>query len=352
MPTLEDIVTNIEGAKYFSTLDAATGFWQIRLDKPSSYLCTMSTPYGRYRFLRMPFGIATAPEVFQRAMHQVLQGLNGVEVVMDDILVWGSTKEEHDRRLQNVLQRCQEVNLKLNLAKCHFFKAEVRYLGFVLTDKGLSIDSNRAEDILAVQVPENAKEQRLQQIKRATNQDENLRTLREYASTKWPEDKNAVPEQIRAYWPYRDEIHSEDDLLFRSNRLIIPSTMKNEVLDLLHAAHGGTEKMKQRARDVMFWPGMSADIQEKAERCALCRQHKPRNQRLPMMSHDVPELPWQTVGMDLFHQAGEEYVIIVDFYSFYFELRRLKHTTADAVIKFCEEVFVTHGLPHKLISDN
>ncbi|XP_040065275.1 uncharacterized protein K02A2.6-like [Ixodes scapularis] len=193
--------------------------------------------------------------------------------------------------------------------------------------------------------------ERLQQIKRATNQYENLRTLRKYASTKWPEDKNAVPELIQAYWPYRDEIHSEDDLIFRSNRLIIPSTTRNEILDLLHAAHGGTEKMKQRARDVMFWPGMSADIQEKAERCALCRQQKPRNQRLPMMSHDVPELPWQTVGMDLFHQAGGEYVIIVDFYSFYFELRRLKHTTADAVIKFCQEVFVTLGLPHKLISD-
>lgn len=76
MPTLEDVVTKIDSAKYFSTLDAATGFWQIRLDKPSSYLCTMSTPYGRYRFLRMPFGISTAPEVFQKAMHQVLQGLD------------------------------------------------------------------------------------------------------------------------------------------------------------------------------------------------------------------------------------------------------------------------------------
>lgn len=158
MPTLEDVVTKIDFAKYFSTLDAAAGFWQIRLGKPSSYLCTMSTPYGRYRFLRMPFGISTAPEVSQKAMHQVLQCLDGVDVVMDDILVWGSTKEEHDRRLRNVLQRRKEVNLKLNEAKCHFCKNEVRYLGFRLTDQGLSIDPKRAEAILAVQVPENTKQ--------------------------------------------------------------------------------------------------------------------------------------------------------------------------------------------------
>lgn len=69
MPTLEDIAPSICGAQYFTTLDAASGFWQIKLDKESSKICTMCTPYGRYRYLRMPFGISSAPEVFQRAMH-------------------------------------------------------------------------------------------------------------------------------------------------------------------------------------------------------------------------------------------------------------------------------------------
>lgn len=92
MPTLEDVITKIDSAKCFFTLDADTEFWQIQLHKPSSYLCYMSTPYGRYRFLWMPFGIPTALEVFQTAMHQALQGLEGVDVVMGDILLWGSSK--------------------------------------------------------------------------------------------------------------------------------------------------------------------------------------------------------------------------------------------------------------------
>ncbi|XP_064465332.1 uncharacterized protein K02A2.6-like, partial [Ornithodoros turicata] len=116
-----------------------------KLDKDSSYICTMSTPFGRYRFLRMPFGISTAPEVFQRAMHRVLQDLDGVDVVMDDILVWGGTKAEHDQRLMRLLERCRD---------------QVRYLGQMITSEGLPVDPRRVEDILAVTEPTNVKELR------------------------------------------------------------------------------------------------------------------------------------------------------------------------------------------------
>lgn len=75
MPPLEDIATRLNGAKWFSTLDASTGFWQIKLDNRSSHLCTFATPFGRYRFTRMPFGISSAPEVFQRAMHHIFENI-------------------------------------------------------------------------------------------------------------------------------------------------------------------------------------------------------------------------------------------------------------------------------------
>lgn len=88
----------------------------------------------------------------------MVQGVSGIEVVMDDILVWGSAKQGHEPCLPSVLQRCQEVNLKLNLAKCQFCETEVHYVGFVVTNKALSANPNRAEDILAAQVPENVKE--------------------------------------------------------------------------------------------------------------------------------------------------------------------------------------------------
>lgn len=88
----------------------------------------------------MPFGISTAPEGFLRIMKEVLVGLTGTAVVMDDILVWGKTRQEHDENLRHLLQRCREVNLPLNPRKIQFAKTEVRYLGQVLTGDGVAVD--------------------------------------------------------------------------------------------------------------------------------------------------------------------------------------------------------------------
>ena len=89
MPTIEDIVTCLHGAKVFSILDAKNGFWHVKLNKESLYLTTFHTPFGRYRWCRMPFGISSAPEAFQRRMYEVIEGLDGTEVVADDSTVAG-----------------------------------------------------------------------------------------------------------------------------------------------------------------------------------------------------------------------------------------------------------------------
>lgn len=91
LPTLEDIAPKLAGAKVFSTLDASSGFWQIPLDPNSQKLTTFITPLGRFCFRRLPFGISSAPEIFQRLMTDQLRSLDGVVVVMDDILVYGTT---------------------------------------------------------------------------------------------------------------------------------------------------------------------------------------------------------------------------------------------------------------------
>ena len=123
MPTLEGILPTLAKAKLFTVLDAKDGFHQVKLDEASSRLTTFWTPFGCYRYICMPFGISSALEEFQRWMHTVLQGLPGVEVIADDILVYGSgnndleCQQDHDHNLQLLLQRAREQNLKLNKAK-------------------------------------------------------------------------------------------------------------------------------------------------------------------------------------------------------------------------------------------
>ena len=110
----EEIFSMMQGARFFTILDAESGFWQIPLSDESSILTTFITPFGRFRCKRLPFGISSGPEVFQRVMRQILSGVEGVDCFIDDIVVWGTTLEEHDQRLQLVLEKCKANGLTLN----------------------------------------------------------------------------------------------------------------------------------------------------------------------------------------------------------------------------------------------
>ena len=109
-PTMEDIATCLHGAKVFTVMDVQNGFWHVSLDEESSYLTTFQTPFGRYRWRRMPFGISFAPEVFQRKMHELIEDMTGIEVVADDFIAvgygetFGEATRDHDKNLLQFLK--------------------------------------------------------------------------------------------------------------------------------------------------------------------------------------------------------------------------------------------------------
>ena len=144
-------------------MDAKNGFWQVQLDKPSSLLTTFNTPFGRYRWLRLPFGIKTGPEEYQRRIHESLQGLKGIEDIVDDILCVGegdtyeSAVKDHERNLIALLDRCREKNIKLNPKKLQLRKQEVPYIGHVLTPDGLKPDTSKVKAIVAMPTPSDKK---------------------------------------------------------------------------------------------------------------------------------------------------------------------------------------------------
>ena len=160
MPTIEEILPELSKAKVFSVADARNGFWQVKLDEPSSYLTTFWTPFGRYRWLRMPFEIATAPEEYQRRQHEVLEGLPGLYVIADDILITGQgeTQEEalqdHDRNLIALLERAREVNLKLNPKKLKLRLSEVPFIGHLLTPGGVKPDPEKVRAVQEMPNPD------------------------------------------------------------------------------------------------------------------------------------------------------------------------------------------------------
>ncbi len=166
LKTIEQVIADMPGAKVFSILDAKCGFWQISLDEASSKLTTFLTPSGRYRFLRMPYGISTGSEEFQRTMEHLFDG-QPCQIMVDDILVWGRSIQEHDERLKQVLHKIRACNMKLNPDKCKFRVTSVSYVGHLLTADGIKPDPDKTTAVRQMPKPED--KQALQRFLGMTN---------------------------------------------------------------------------------------------------------------------------------------------------------------------------------------
>ena len=564
MKTIEEVVAEIPGAKVFSTLDARSGFWQIKLDEASSKLCTFNSPFGRYRFTRLPFGIKSAPEVFQKSMSNLFEDIEGAKPIVDDILVWGRDVKEHDARLRQVLDRSREANLKLNPEKCHIRKEAVPYIGHVLTKDGLIADPEKIRAVQEMRQPQNAKElrtflgfmqylakfmpnmadvssslrqllekevewhwekeqeesfqklklmasstpvlgyydpdkpvtlsvdasskglgavvlqedkpiayasraltstqekyaqieketlaivygvqkfhqyfygkqvmvqsdhkplevilnkplhqaplrlqkmmlslqrydlkvkfkpgaemnladalsraflpetketlvpdlevnevnltahlpispERYLELQKATANDSVMQVLQDVVLEGWPDKRADVPLEIRQYWTFREEISCIDGLLFKGQKLIVPHALRAQMLEKIHESHQGIVKSKQRARDLLFWPGMMTQIEEQVAKCFKCSQYQTAHAKEPMIITETPERPWSKIAADLFEYQGNSYLLCVDYYSKWIEVDKLDDLTSRNTISYLKSQFSRHGIPDQLITDN
>ncbi|KAJ8340687.1 hypothetical protein SKAU_G00353200 [Synaphobranchus kaupii] len=159
LPAVDETLVKFSGATVFTKLDATAGFWQIPLHADSSPLTTFITPFGRYCFRRLPFGISSAPEHFQSYLTQMLSGLEGTICHADDILVFRASREEHDDRLHKVLERLQGEGLTLN-DKCQFSVDQVTFLGHVISARGIEADPDKIKAISEMPLPKDVAEVR------------------------------------------------------------------------------------------------------------------------------------------------------------------------------------------------
>ena len=153
LPKVDETLAKLAGAVKFSKLDANSGFWQVPLSNESRQLTTFTTPWGRHCFNRLPFGICSAQEVFQKRMSKILEGIDGVVCQVDDVLIYGKTDEEHDARLEQALKRIEEAGTTLNREKCVFNTDTVDFLGHRISKEGISPDPKKVEAVLKMTEP-------------------------------------------------------------------------------------------------------------------------------------------------------------------------------------------------------
>ncbi|UYV65997.1 K02A2.6-like [Cordylochernes scorpioides] len=569
MPVVEHMLGQLGEARFFSKLDANSGFHQIPLSPDCQHLTTFITPFGRYKYCRMPFGISLAPEYFQKVMSIILQGMDGVMCYLDDILIFASDSKTHDRILRLVLRKLKEAKVTLNKAKCVFGVPRINFLGHILDEDGIRPDPAKIEAVAKMPAPTDVhgvrrfigmvnhlgrfvenlseivaplnqllvkgqdfvwdcnqerafrklkelfttqpilaaydvrkptmvssdassyglgavlkqegnngiwrpvayssrtmtptekryaqiekealaitwacerfqdfllgkrfrietdhkpliplfstkelssqtprlqrfrmrmmrfgfeivhipgkelldadalsrqplltteggenerqtsahinavlssiadKDEMLTKIFEAQQEDTTLKAVVNYLEQGWP-DKKKMSQALLSYWHVKDELGVQNGLLMRGCRLVIPASMKLEILDKLHAGHFGITKTRLRARETIWWPGISEEIAETVRKCSVCIQEAVSKHE-PLIPTNFPTRPWQKIGMDLFKFENKWYLVVIDYYSRFPEVVQLDRLTANVVVRSCKSIFARHGIPETVVSDN
>lgn len=159
MPTLEEILSDLHGAKWFSTIDLTSAFFHVEIAEESRHLTNFFAGDATYRFKRLPFGLCNAPDIFQETLQtKVLAGCRGQKSYLDDVIVHGATKEEHDENLNAVLCRFKEHNVRINKDKCAFGQQKVKFIGFSMSDEGLRVEDEKLKAVQNFRRPETVHE--------------------------------------------------------------------------------------------------------------------------------------------------------------------------------------------------
>uniref|UniRef100_A0A803SS84 Gypsy retrotransposon integrase-like protein 1 n=1 Tax=Anolis carolinensis TaxID=28377 RepID=A0A803SS84_ANOCA len=564
IPTVEEVLSHLAGKKIFTIIDEKDGYWQVKLDKASSRLCTFNTPWGRYCFNRLPFGLKSSSEVFQQKNQEKFGHIKGVYMIADDMIIAAETSKQHDEILHQVMETARVKNIKFNKEKIQFRVNSVRYMGHIVTAEGVRPDTEKVKAIqemkppndrqgvlrflgsvqyLAKYIPKEAEltaplrsllkknmsfqwmpehqkafeaikqklcdapvlqyfdvtkpvviqadaskdglgacllqdnkpvsyasralssaeknyaqiekellavvyavqkfhqyvfgkmvlvqtdhkplesiykkpigsaPARLQRmllqlqkyqlnfvytpgklmyladtlsratvdhpgsqenpigdekviyevntlamhpdkmglIQEATKRDPQLRMIQTYLNQGWPKYMRKVAPIAKSFWPVKDHLRYRDGALFMGERIIIPASQRQNVLAQLHESHQGIQRTKERARQLMYWPGMSKDIESAVGSCFVCACFAPNNQKEPLKPHEIPEGPWQKVGVDIFEQDNRSFLLVIDYFSKYPEVVSLPDKTARTVIVKMKSVFARHGTPLIVVSDN
>ncbi|XP_021341384.1 uncharacterized protein K02A2.6-like [Mizuhopecten yessoensis] len=143
-----------------------------------------------------------------------------------------------------------------------------------------------------------------------------------------------------------------DGIIFKGPKIVVPKCLRLSMLETLHTGHLGIEKCRRRARDMMLWPQMNKDISDFVLNCNVGFELRNSNPKEPLLPRNIPDRPWQTIATSLFSWNGEDFVVIVDYFSRYFEVSKLPSTTSNSVIAKLKDAFSRHDIPEKVISDN
>ena len=193
-------------------------------------------------------------------------------------------------------------------------------------------------------------EDQLQNLKTETEMDEILCELKKVIVSGWPE-RDKLDIRLTPYHSYAHELSVHDGVCLKGERIVIPASVRKSMLQEIHTAHLGVSGCTRRARETLFWPKMAYDIKS-YETCETCRRYKISEPKQPLMPHNLPERPWEKIGVDLFQIQNDHYLIPVDYFSNFWEIDKLENQETQTIIKRLKMHFARFRYPCELVLDN
>ena len=190
----------------------------------------------------------------------------------------------------------------------------------------------------------------IEKLKDSTQRDPILATMYQLTQQGWLHQRRHIPRLARRYWDFRDELSTDDGMLLKGPRLIIPGELQEEYLSRLHEGHLSASKVQENAKQHMYWTGIDADIEDYTKRCQECIKRS-QVAKEPLSPHDIPEGPWRKLGIDYFTFDGNSYVLICDYFSKFPFLYRAK-TSFWSLRDRLIDLFSIEGYPDEIVSDN
>ena len=196
------------------------------------------------------------------------------------------------------------------------------------------------------------KEPKLSQLREVTQQDTTLCELAKHIYNGFPQSRRDLHPSIRQYWPFRDELSKENGIILKGEQTVIPKSLQNEYLNKLHDGHQGITRCQQHAKNSIYWPGITNNIEDLVSKCHMCQKYQASQTKEPLQPIDAPMIPWHTVGTDLFTLDGHMYLIVADYYSKFPFVKKLTTYTSKTLTSTTEKLFSMFVYPNTIISDN